>query len=79
MLRSKTNPKISIPNKIPVHVDRRRELEWTNLITLCMNPDSFCHFNLGHLGSYESWNVNVERDADDWLARRSRRPTYDAG
>lgn len=45
---------------IPVHVDRSKELDDNNLITLC---DKYCHFIFGHLMSWKSWNTNIVEEA----------------
>lgn len=56
---------------VPVSVDPSRELDPTNLITLC---DKYCHFAIGHLMSYHSWNEEVEEDAAKFLKKIKSRP-----
>lgn len=56
---------------VPVHLDPSRELDPSNLITLC---DKWCHFVFGHLLDYRSWNKDVVRDARQYLEKRRTRP-----
>lgn len=47
----------------PFHIDRTKELDPNNLITLCMKPDRKCHFMLGHNGtSWLDWNPKVRQE-----------------
>ena len=55
----------------PVHLKPDRELDPTNLITLC---DSYCHLAIGHLMDYRSWNTNVIDDAKVYLDKIKNRP-----
>ncbi len=48
---------------VPFHVDRSRELDPTNLITLCTDSRTECHIHSGHLGSWRKFNPNVRKDA----------------
>jgi hypothetical protein len=52
---------LEVHHIIPVHVDKSKELDPTNLITLCENPDVyFCHFIFGHLSlSWLKYDPNV--------------------
>ena len=56
---------------VPVHLDPSRELDPSNLITLC---DKWCHFVFGHLLDYRSWNKDVVTDARHYLEKRRIRP-----
>ena len=49
---------------VPFHIDPARELDVTNLITLCMRPSRSCHLKIGHNGNWQSWNPNVRADAE---------------
>jgi len=45
--------KMEVHHIIPLHIDRTRELDTTNFISLCENETTaplLCHFNVGHLG-----------------------------
>lgn len=56
---------------VPVHLDPSKELDPDNLITLC---DKYCHFAIGHLLSYHSWNENVIEDAKVYNHKVKNRP-----
>jgi hypothetical protein len=45
---------------IPVHKDPSKELDYSNLITLCKGG---CHLKVGHGGSYKFYNPNCREDA----------------
>lgn len=47
-----------------------RELDETNLLTLCDR----CHLFVGHLGNWSSYNPEARRDADIWLRKVRSRP-----
>ena len=55
----------------PVSVNPSRELDPTNLITLC---SKYCHFYVGHLMDYTSWNINVIEDSKVYLNKVINRP-----
>jgi len=55
----------------PVHLNPDKELDLTNLITLC---DSYCHLAIGHLMDYKSWNKNVIEDSKVYLNKVQNRP-----
>ena len=55
---------------IPVHINKNKELDKTNLITLC-HPH---HFLIGHLMKWSSWNKEVKKDAEIWKQKISKRP-----
>lgn len=70
----KTNPlcavcrgskKLNVHHIVPFSIDKGRELDPNNLITLC--EDGFgCHIAIGHLGDYKGWNPDVRADAHLW-------------
>lgn len=62
--------KIQVHHIEPFHVNPSRELDLTNLITLCPN----CHFIFGHLMDYSSWNVDVINDCSVYLNKVKNRP-----
>lgn len=42
--------RLEVHHIVPVHVDKTKELDPLNLITLCENPATgFCHYIFGHL------------------------------
>lgn len=53
--------KLQVHHITPVHVDKSKELDENNLITLC-NSNSKCHLNIGHLGKWNNHNINVVED-----------------
>jgi 5-methylcytosine-specific restriction endonuclease McrA len=61
---------LAVHHIIPLHVDKSKELDPTNLITLCENPHStFCHYTFGHLGiSWLRYDANIIADAAVHLA-----------
>jgi 5-methylcytosine-specific restriction protein A len=46
----------------PFHLFPELELDPTNLITLCMDTLE-CHLQVGHLGNFKKFNINVRNDA----------------
>ena len=62
---------LEVHHIVPYHVDPSRELDPTNLITLCGKR---CHFVFGHLMDWKSWNENVVRDSTLYLLAKTNRP-----
>lgn len=62
---------LEVHHKEPVHINPEGELDPSNLITLC---DKYCHFAIGHLMDYKSWNKNVEDDCQVYLNKVKNRP-----
>lgn len=63
--------KIEVHHIEPVHINPDKELDVSNLITLCDSP---CHLLFGHLFSYKSWNPNVVDDCKNYLNKIKTRP-----
>lgn len=63
--------KLEVHHIEPVHLNPERELDPSNLITLCDDP---CHILFGHLMDYKSWNEDVVRDCDMYLDKIQDRP-----
>ena len=55
----------------PFSVSPDKELDPTNLITLCSKN---CHFYIGHLMDYTSWNIDVIKDSEVYLNKVKNRP-----
>lgn len=55
----------------PFHVNPSRELDPTNLITLCSKT---CHLTFGHLMDYKSWNKDVVSDSANYRQKIQQRP-----
>lgn len=58
---------LQVHHKIPFHVNPLRELDESNLITLCMDEKE-CHLEVGHGDSWKCYNPKVEDDAKKLLA-----------
>lgn len=60
----------------PFHDHPELELDLANLITLCENVRGGlnCHLFFGHLGSYQSCNLEVVSDAVVWSQKIKGRP-----
>lgn len=63
--------KVEVHHIEPVHLQPSKELDHTNLITLCDSP---CHLVFGHLMDYKSWNINVIDDCKNYLNKKNNRP-----
>jgi len=63
--------RLEVHHIIPYHVDNTKELDPSNLITLC---DDYCHFIFGHLGDWKSWNTDVVNDCNEYYNKRINRP-----
>jgi hypothetical protein len=55
----------------PVHLNPDRELDPSNLITLCSDP---CHIVFGHFMDYKSWNINVVEDCSVYYSKYILKP-----
>jgi len=62
--------KLEVHHIEPFHINPDRELDPTNLLTLC----SKCHFVFGHLMDYNSWNPEVEIDSSVYYLKVKNRP-----
>jgi hypothetical protein len=70
------NPKLLAVHHItPYWMDPKLELETSNLICLCTGPAK-CHFVLGHLLSWNSFNKNVINDAAAYYKKVANRPKH---
>lgn len=52
----------------PVHYDPSRELDPTNLVTLC---SEYCHITWGHLGDFKLRNLTVVDDCNAQTAKHA--------
>jgi|SRR5579859_4179589 len=68
--------KLNVHHKLPFHLHPELELDSTNLITLCESDHNGlnCHLAIGHLGSFKSYNKNVDTDANIWNNKIKNRP-----
>jgi hypothetical protein len=67
-----TKKNLTVHHIIPFHIDMSKELDHSNLITLC--EEHHCHFVFGHLDSWFSYNIHVREDAKNWLEKVKNRP-----
>jgi 5-methylcytosine-specific restriction endonuclease McrA len=65
------NKKLEVHHIEPVHINSDRELDPTNLVTLCDKP---CHIIFGHLMDYKSWNNDVVQDCSTYLEKLKNKP-----
>ena len=65
--------KVEVHHIEPFHEHPEMELDHRNLIALCSHATE-CHFSIGHLGSFHSYNPNVETDAIIFLDKVKNRP-----
>lgn len=62
---------LQVHHVVPFHDDPTKELDLTNLITLCMSLNE-CHLLIGHSGSFKTFNPNVRTDAIEALEHPER-------
>lgn len=65
--------KLEVHHVIPYHMDKSRELDFENMITLCMGSGR-CHLVHGHLLSWKSYNLDVKMDAVRYYRKIEKRP-----
>jgi len=65
------NKKLEVHHIVPVHIDSSRELDPSNLVTLCADP---CHIVFGHLLDFKSWNIDVIKDCEVYYNRVKNKP-----
>lgn len=58
----------------PFHINPSKELDPTNLITLCSKS---CHLTFGHLMDYKSWNKDVVSDCQNYRLKLQQRPYHE--
>lgn len=61
---------LEVHHVVPYHVDKSRELDPGNLLTLCESPSHNCHFIFGHLLNWSNSNPRVREMAEQYLALR---------
>jgi hypothetical protein len=64
--------KLQVHHCVPFHLDETKELDDSNLITLC--EDHNCHLVFGHLYNWYAYNPNVREDASNMLKKVKERP-----
>jgi hypothetical protein len=63
--------KVEVHHIEPVHLNPERELDPSNLMTLCASP---CHIVFGHFMDYKSWNPSVVKDCRIYYDKYVLRP-----
>lgn len=60
-----TETNVEVHHIVPFHMDKTRELDTTNLMSMCK-----CHhFTFGHLCNWKKVNCMIVRDAKEWNAK----------
>lgn len=62
---------LEVHHIVPYYIDKTKELDETNLITLCGKN---CHFVFGHLFDWKSWNEDVIDDCKKFRRKVINRP-----
>jgi len=57
---------------VPFHVDPSKELDPSNLVTLCEGSTFNCHLFFGHFRRWERFNPDVVEDARFWREKIER-------
>lgn len=57
---------LQVHHVVPFQVSPSKELDYDNLITLCMGQND-CHLHIGHGGSFRYYNPDVLEDAKTFL------------
>lgn len=65
---------LEVHHVVPFAKHPELELDTNNFITLCQKPGHNCHFHLGHLLSWKSYNSNVRVDSASFLRKVQNRP-----
>lgn len=67
---------LEVHHMVPFHTDRDKELDPTNLITLCESKKNGlnCHLWFGHLGNFRAYNPEVYTDSIAWNKKFLSRP-----
>ena len=63
--------KLNVHHILPFHIDREKELDAENLITLCEGNSTInCHLRFGHWGNFaRKYNPFIADDAAKWSKR----------
>lgn len=73
-----SSKRLNVHHKVPFHMDPSKELDLTNLITLCESGvlGKNCHLLFGHLGNFKSVNPDVIPDVGIWKMKLISRKLY---
>lgn len=69
--------KLEVHHRRPFHLHPELELDPSNFVTLCENKGDGinCHLAFGHLGSFQSYNPDVDDDTATWSKKIASRPS----
>ena len=75
-----TQDSLEVHHMLPFCLDKSKELDPTNLITLCESGGKgiCCHLFFGHLGSWKKYNPNVLVDVVLWSVKLINALTNDS-
>ncbi len=75
-----TTEDVEVHHVIPYHIQPRLELDSFNLMTLCGDKATGCHFRIGHGLNWSNINGNVRADATYFreMLKRIREANNDA-
>lgn len=65
---ARVDKKNEVHHVIPFHVDPEKELDLTNLLTLCERH----HLVFGHFDNYRTYNPKVRESAANYLAEKNQ-------
>lgn len=54
---------LEVHHIVPFHIDKSKELDDSNLITLCEFPGVNCHLDLGHRGDWKDFDPDIRKKA----------------
>lgn len=61
---------LQVHHIVPFHLDKSKELDQANMITLCMDQTKKCHYRKGHKGvSWLVFEPNIRQMCDDHKRR----------
>lgn len=66
-----TRSQLTAHHRIPYHIEPSKELDKSNLRTMCRDDYGFyCHRLVGHFGDYKLYNLEVDAMAAAWRLGR---------
>ena len=65
-----TKEDLNVHHIVPFHIDKSKELDPKNLITLCNSNG--CHFTFGHLFNWSAYNPNVMIDSQIYKDKKAK-------
>tara|TARA_R110000868_G_scaffold411029_1_gene701405 strand:+ start:483 stop:812 length:330 start_codon:yes stop_codon:yes gene_type:complete len=65
--------KLEVHHIVPFHIDKEKELDINNLVTLC-ESSHHCHWTFGHCYKWTSYNPDILTDVIVWNNKIKNRP-----